>query len=499
VPERTTPQAKDATLVAGLRAALQAADFTVERVEAELGASELSTRTVDTSAQRRRLPQAGSFAVLARLFLLGDEVEAEELTPAVDPIGVDGLTALGLCATSAGRVRATVRLVPHGDYYLASDVEAPAGADTPFDYVPGVQAPSVTLAKLAVRRNVDVALDLGTGSGLQALLAAKHCRHVVATDLNPRAVAFAAFNASLNEVDNIELREGESFAPVTGERFDLIVSNPPYVISPDSTYAYRDSKLPGDELCRRIVRKVPEHLAEGGFAHVLVSWAHALDRDWDEPLREWVAGSGCDAWLLHYRTTDPLGHALGWLRPLGEDDQPAFEAALDRWLDYFRERKIDAIGYGAVVLRRRAGGRNWIRAERLPLERLEPASAHTLRVFSANDRLTSLADEPAILDERLALTPEHRLVQTLVSRDGGFEVVEGTLELADGLRFTVGLDRYTTLLLPHLDGTCPLAEALERAAARLDLTDDGRQQFVPAALPAVRRLFELGFLVRSGG
>lgn len=455
-------------------------------------------RPVDLNTHRHRLAATGSFAALARLFLLGDPMDVEELECAVEPVGVDGLVALGLCSVSAGRVSATVKLVPHGDYYIVSDKEAPADAETPFDYVPGVQAPSVTLAKLAVRREADTALDLGTGCGLQALLAAKHCRRVVATDVNPRALSFAAFNARLNGLDNIEFRQGETFDPVAGERFDLIVSNPPYVISPDTAYAYRDSELPGDELCRRIIHAVPAHLSEGGFAHVLVSWVHDTDADWDPPLRDWVRGSSCDAWLLHYRTSEPLAHATGWLRPIGENDPAAFDMAVDRWLAYLRERDIEAIGYGAVGLRRRSGGGNWIRSEQLPLERLEPASAHTLRVFAANDYLGGIDDDRAMLGERLALVPHHRLRQVLRSRGGGLEVDEATLELTDGLCFNVGLDRYTTLLLPHLDGRCSLGQALDDTAAQIDLTDEGRTMFVPAALPAVRRLLELGFLERDG-
>ncbi|HSP73152.1 MAG TPA: hypothetical protein VLN26_12330, partial [Gaiellaceae bacterium] len=63
-----------------------------------------------------------------------------------------------------------------------------------------------------------------------------------------------------------------------------------------------------------------------------------------------------------------------------------------------------------------------------------------------------------------------------------------------GLRLSVGLDRYTTLLLPHLDGSRTLSQALADTAARIDLTEEGRAMFAPAALPAVRRLLELGFL-----
>src|SRR5262249_13783341 len=156
-------------------------------------------------------------------------------------------------------------------------------------------------------------------------------------------------------------RPGDGFAAVDDERFDLVVSNPPYVISPDATYAYRDSGLAGDELCRRLVRAAPSFLAEGGFAHFLVSWPHA--GDWAAPLREWVRACGCDAWLLHFGTQDPLSHAASWLRPLGEVDRREHEAALDRWLRYLDELGIHAIGYGAVTLRRRSTGRNWIRED----------------------------------------------------------------------------------------------------------------------------------------
>jgi SAM-dependent methyltransferase len=489
------PVATDRDPLRRLPEMLQSAGYTVERIEAELGTHELSGRAVDRSVQRRRLAGGGPFAALARLFLVEDALAVAELESALAPGGVALLADSGLCDVDGTLARATAKLLPHGDYYIASDLGQAAGTEIPFDHVPGVQAPSVTLAKLAVRLDVDAALDLGTGSGLQALLAAKHCRRVVATDINQRALAFAAFNAELNGVRNIEFRHGWGFEPVAGEQFDLIVSNPPYVISPDHTYAYRDSEIRGDELCRRIVTEAGTYLRADGFAHVLVSWTYPAGGDWATPLRDWVAGHGCDAWLLHYRTNDPLTHASGWLRPLGEQDPGAFDAALDRWLAYCAQRGIDAVGFGAIVLRRRTGMRNWVRAETLPLDSLAAASAHTLRAFAGNDLLGDLAGDHALLQRRFRLTEHHRLRQSLTCADGRCEVAATTLELTDGLAFSVTLDRYTTLLLPQLDGTRSLRQVLENVAAGLDLPDAARSQFVPAALPAVRRLLQLGFLV----
>jgi len=476
-----------------LREGLLGASFTAERVEAELGTHELSSRPAETAVHLRRLTGADPFSTLAKLFLLDAGVDADRVEGAIPAVGVEALERLGLVELAGGRVQATVRLVPHGDYFVASDAGHESGADVPYDYVPGIQAPSVTLAKLAVRRPCSRAADVGTGCGIQALLAAKHVDRVVATDTSPRALAFAAFNAALNGIENVELRLGDGFEPLAGERFDLIVSNPPYVISPDAAHAYRDSGLAADELCRRIVQSVPAHLEEGGFAHVLVSWAAAAEGDWADPLRAWVDESGCDAWLLQYRTSDPLTHAAGWLKPLGEVDPVLYAGALDRWLEYLERLRIEAVGYGAVVLRRRAADRNWIRTDPLPLDRLEPAGEHTLRVFAAQDTLEGLGDDE-LLDLPLALTSHHRLRQTLSCADGGFVVESQTLDLTDGLAFTIGVDRHTASLLPHFDGRRPLRDILARASETFELEPSEREAFVPAALPVVRRLLELGFL-----
>jgi hypothetical protein len=491
VPE---PPVVDEARAAALRDALEAAEFTVERIESTLGVGELSTAPADVALHDLRLSGDDAFATLARLFLLGLSVPAAEVEKALAPLDVDDLAALGLVHSTRG-FRATVRLVPHGDYYLASDLAGDSLADSPGDWVPGVQAPSVTLAKLAVRRRASAALDLGTGCGIQALLAAKHSDRVVATDVNPRALRFAAFNAALNGIDSLEQREGDFFAPVVGEQFDLIVANPPYVISPDSRHLYRDSGLAGDEVSRRVVAEAPTVLAEGGFAHLLVSWAHAAGGDWSEPLRGWVADSGCDAWLLHYKSEDPVTHAAGWLGPLARGRPAEYSERLTRWVRYARELGIEEIGYGAVVLRRRSGA-NWVRIDEIPLDRLESAGEHTLRVFAAADLLTELDDDGALLDQTFVLVDQHRIEQELVVRHDGPVVLSQTLELTDGLRFRAGLDRYAAALVRRLGVERPLRDALDGAAKELGLDERERKRYRTAALEVVKRLLELGFLVR---
>jgi release factor glutamine methyltransferase len=75
----------------------------------------------------------------------------------------------------------------------------------------------------------DRVLDLGTGSGVGAVFAARQGATVIAVDVNPAAVRCARINSLLNGVEErVEVRQGDLFAPVAGERFDLVLFNPPY-------------------------------------------------------------------------------------------------------------------------------------------------------------------------------------------------------------------------------------------------------------------------------
>ena len=104
------------------------------------------------------------------------------------------------------------------------------------DYVLGVSPASTSLAQMTMRTPVDSALDLGTGCGVQSLHLARHARRVVATDVNPRALQLSRLTAALNQVE-VDIRDGSLYEPVAGERFDLVVTNPPYVMSPPTTQA----------------------------------------------------------------------------------------------------------------------------------------------------------------------------------------------------------------------------------------------------------------------
>ena len=418
-------------------------------------------------AIRRRSPDGA--AALMRLFLVEESVPADQL-----PVPAASLERAGLVERAAGSVRARVLLTPHDGLLLASDLSERANDS---DYVSGVQNATLTLAALTIRRPVERVLDLGTGFGLQALLASRHAREVVATDVNPRALWYAELNGKLNGLA-VDTRQGSWFEPVAGESFDLVVANPPFVISPDNRQLFRDSDLGGEEVSRKVAREAADYLREGGYATILANWISRDEREPWEPLLEWVEGSGCDALLLANEPIVPLQYASQWNEGLRRDPA-AFEDAVERWLDHFDRLGAHGIGFGAVVLRRREG-RNWHRGISANFPATGTAGRHLERIFAAEDNPLPARDDE-VLDMRFRLVSGHRLRQELVYRDE-YELADVIMSLDDGIGLVAAVDARLLPVLFALDGRPLVAVAAEAGVE-------------PGIVTAVvRRLYRDGFL-----
>jgi SAM-dependent methyltransferase len=457
---------------------LRAAGYESRSIQERLATGdELLARSPELPGYLRRLGDGDELALLLRLFLMGVPVPRLRLQELVGERLRALLGAAGLLVDDGEVVHGASRLVPHDELLIASDHAGYGEAHA--DHVPGVHRPSVALAHLTVRARGERALDVGTGNGIQAILLAAHAAHVVATDINPRALGYAAFNAALNGFENVETRRGSFFEPAAGERFDLVVANPPYVVSPESAYLFRDSGMRGDAVSEHVVRAAPAALAPGGFASILIAWT--LDpADPAARPRGWLEGSGCDALLLHTSTDDPVETAMLWNRELL--DRPGdYAAALDRWLAYYRELGIEQLGYACVVLRKRAdGGDGWVDALHLPRAALRPAGAHVRRLFETRDRLP--ADDAALLDRRLRVASDAVVAEESRFAEGAWHPELLTLRLETGLPFSAELDPPTARLVRGLDGSRTLREALD---------DEDAEE---AGAAVARQMLDAGFL-----
>jgi len=307
-------------------------------------------------AQKRK-----PFADAARLLLFMDRITRKEAVAAFGEDLLEKLLDIGLLvAGSGGALTSPFQMsVLKGKYVLADDLRN--GADA---VMSSGGTTSALVEAVYPSRKLRLALDLGCGAGAMAIVLAERAEKVIATDINPRALVFGRINAAINGIDNVEFRQGDLFAPVAEEEFDLIVSQPPFIPmpegSPPTTYLFGGPR--GDELPMQLLAGVSAHLADGGRAVVLTQWPEIAGESIVRRVRGAVASPDTDVLLVMY---PPLGlgsFAIAYsahdLRELGEQ----FEIELVRWRDHFERLKIKRFRPCFNVLRRRKQQRGWTRA-----------------------------------------------------------------------------------------------------------------------------------------
>jgi len=480
-------------LVHRVRGVLDLVGFDEKHIYERFGVGEQGQLTLGPLDRPRlcwRTRDNDPLSTFLRLFLVEVPVELGHFRRAVAPMDPADWANLGLVTLDGATVRGAVAMRASGKLLIAHDCSMPEGGKRP-DYVLGVTGSTLTLCGLTVRRPSRRTLDLGAGSGFQALTAGPRSEHVVGTDRNSRAVAIARFNALLNGITNVDFVEGDLFEPVSDHQFDLIVSNPPFVISPENRLQYRDSGFRGDEICERIVLAGPKHLAEGGYLQVLCNWVHDPGEGWRERLLGWIDGSGCDAQIIHNGTNTIDVYANHWLRQTEISAEGGFTEAFHRWIAYYEQLGIEVIGSGLITLRRRSGSANWIRFE-TDRQRNHPNGMAILATFAAQDLLDRIGDNSQdLLALKLRCRPELRVLQRLEPADPGWVVEKAQCLLGKDLEFVGRLDPAAFHLLTLCRGHQPLSAVLAQVAAR---TGQNLEEVLPASLDLVRSLISQGFL-----
>ena len=491
-------------IAAPLREALLAADFTYDRVAEAIG--EDAHRALgrnETLPALRRTTSGGPLDSLVRLFLLQTPVARDEADRALPGL-VDRLCNAGLLEQSVSEVAARMDCRPYAtseagrdrDLWVVSDLTpgldgAPVAVGP--DHVLGISSASTSLAQLTMREPIGRALDLGTGCGVQALHLAAHADHVVATDVNARALWMTRLNAELNGAE-VEVRDGSFFEPVAGERFDLISTNPPFVISPATgeRLVYRDSGLPGDRVVEHIVRAGPEHLADGGWLQVLANWAIVDGRPWDERLGSWLR-EDCDALVVQRETLDPASYVELWLKDSGHHGGPDYAHRYDTWLSWMEETGIEGVGFGWINIRKGSGSAGRHELIEWPYDVEQPIGP------AIQDWGTAVADLRGLTDDALTdrtLRARDDVQQETVGRPGAEDPEAIVLRQQRGFRRARTADTVEAAFLGACDGDLSVGQLL---GALAQLTDTDVEELRTTYLPVVRELVGEGFLEVSGG
>ena len=459
-----------------LRDDLLAADYTVDAVLARLGpAGQAGLDRNSTVPALRELGDArDALAILIRLFPLAQPVPLADVAA---HLPLEALVAAGYLRVAGDEVCAKVDLRPYGfelpgggqwDGWAVSDPTPGLDHDrrpTRPDYVLGVSPASTTLAQLTIPDQVGSALDLGTGCGVQSLHLSTHAATITATDVNPRVHDLAALTFALNGLD-VDLRDGSLYEPVADRRFDLIVTNPPYVMSPPASGAerlvYREGGLRGDELVRTVVSGAADHLNPGGTAQVLANWAIT-----DEPVADRLAGwapPGADLWVIEREILDPYQYVEMWLTDAGLAGDPRWTQRYHDWLDYFAALGIRGVGMGWITVVNAGRDRPEIEYEQWQHEVAQP-------VGPALGRRTGSLDWAGRSDAEL-LAARWRIAsdvaQETLGQPGAADPVFVVLRQTTGLRRARQVGTELGGVLGACDGELPLGVIIDAVASLLD-------------------------------
>ena len=543
------PPAATPEQAASLRADLADSGWGVEAVAALLGeaadaALRREIRLPALRAVRAALaggPVPSPVAVLTALFMLGEPVPATALDAALPRTAAAGAAAIGLVGESdeSGCVRALVDLRPHeavddaGEvrWWVASDLgELVTGRALAPDHVLGVGGAGLTLAGLTPRTRVGTALDLGCGCGIQTLYLLRHAEHVVATDISARALAFTAFNAALagvsvtgapgagsdiapssgldseadaasesgSDAGSLELLRGSLLEPVAGRRFDLIASNPPFVLTPP---AVREAGLPlmeyrdaGGPILPGLVAGLAEHLEPGATAVMLGNWEHRGAGSWRDAVAAWLP-EGLDAWVIERELQDPVEYATMWLRDGGltpERDPEAFDAALEARIDDFEVRDVRGVGFGYLIVHRPRHPREpWRLLEEVTTSGQGVLGPHVAEVLEVRERLAGLDDE-AVADLCPLLAPDVTEERHLIP--GAAEPTVILLRQGGGLGRTLQASTAVAALAGVADGELSVGQVASAVAALSELNAVDALALRAEMVEAARHLLTTGFL-----
>jgi len=299
------------------------------------------------AAERLRRDRSAA-AVAIKLFYLEGAEPAAVVRGLLPARTQTALARAGLLSLRGGRVSARLRVDAFRTLYLLADRRFRrldrAALGLPHGdlvYPPG--SDSAILADAVPARDGEEVLDLCTGTGIQALGVAARAKRVVAVDVGVRAAALARVNAAANGVSNLEVRRGDLFGPVRGERFDLLLANPPFVPAPQRGPAYHSGGPRGDRVLRRVVAGLGAHLRDGGRALIISHLALRRGETVATAIEPWRCDFDGRLLALQLETGTPVDLAAAQSLFALDDGFAAYGREVRQWVAYLERHRIEQI------------------------------------------------------------------------------------------------------------------------------------------------------------
>jgi len=455
-----------------VREFLDSSGFTSEAASERMGLARLddigSYNLFDVERRERNLAIRDPLSALVRLFLIGlalDTADAGQFLPS----GVlNAMEALGLLARAGERLVAPVMMYPVRGIYVLSDrfVNPDATPVEPFPdfvYLP-LQRSSRDFLWFIPDSPCESFLDLGTGQGIAALLAARHyARHAWGVDITARSVHFCEFSRRLNGIANATFLQGDLYQPCEGRQFDRIVMHPPYALASTSVYIYAAGGDDGEELFKRSLAEAHRHLAPKGM---FLCWTTALDLQ-GAPLEQRVRvmlGDGqadCDVAVLVDEPSDPEAFAVATTAVRGEKPPQ-----LQQWRKRLAAMKIERFIYGGIKVERHLTS-----GQRAFTVRRTRSLGTSSRVMEWLFNWEAAAAQPTrshlLMDAKPRATPAAELHVRHQFREGSLAPMEYVLRTAYPFDTALSCRAWMAFLFSRCDGTRNGAELFGETAPNL--------------------------------
>jgi methylase of polypeptide subunit release factors len=479
---------------AALRALLREADFIGSAVCRRLEIESLYDFRSIREGRSVALDLGDRLDLLIRLFMDVELVERAIIERMLSAPAVAILEGFGLLCpfgSDPRQAHAAVLLYPAESLWIVSDLNVSPVGPRETALQEDAVYPAITrntrhfLASLP-RTPCDGFLELCAGTGIAALLAASYARQTWAADITERSTWFARFNAALNGISNCAAVQGDLYQPVSGQVFDRIVAHPPYMPSLEQKYIFRDGGEDGEQITRRIIAGLPEHLAPGGRFYGTCMLTDRRGGRAEQRIRDMLGDRAgeFDVVVVVFQTFQPTEYYFRLAL--------AGRATLDdvaRRHEIFGRLEVEQLVYCSMVIQRMTASRPAFTTRRQAGPATGASEIEWLLGWES-----AMAQEQAVrglLEARPSASPHTRLRLTQVLRTGDWVPDECTLATTVPFALEAKCPPWTAGLVARCDGRRTTREHLQLLKQAGEIPSDAPEaEFVKL----VRSLIAGGFL-----
>ncbi|HEY9228548.1 MAG TPA: class I SAM-dependent methyltransferase [Gemmatimonadaceae bacterium] len=452
-----------------LRDWLKSIEFTDEAICRKAGITNVALLP---SLRVRKSPfekPVDALSLLVQLFLDSERISWTVVRSILSEDELSILGDLGLLQSSVTNQDlciTTVALIPSEDLYIASDrlTNIETIGSVPADLVYStVTAETRQFVALMPRIPCESYLEMCAGTGIAALHAAKgFAKQAYSADITERSTRFAQFNAALNGLDNFTAVQGDLYDPVAGQTFDLITAHPPYVPSEQTEMVFRDGGSDGEQITRRIIAGLGEHLRPGGLFYLDCVMTDRGADPIEQRIRRMLGPMEEEFDVLVVR--GGLADAKHFQAERLQSGRLSPEAFM-RQSELFKRLGVERLIGVTTLIQRRATPRPVITKQRTLSAGTRPEDLLWLLRYLSETVEWGAEQSARVLDcKPVALTHAELRVRSVL-RDGVWAAVDAKIETVAPFSTASPCPQWFPTLLSRCDGRITLREHLERLRA----------------------------------